>query len=340
MEKIVDLKQFVKKSGDRYYRNSQFKQALEKYLDAVKLGMSNSGIYFMIASLVKDENEEEAIKYLDKALELDNSSPCISNCNFRKGELLMNLKRYEDALKVFLIAEKEGMHYEWLYYGIMYCLLKKENEFSDMLALKYAKKIAAIDIPLGYYYQGYIYWSREKYDIALKLFLKAEQYGGSHCNLFTRMADIYERLGDYEKSLIYTNKALSLDSQHAMAHFEKGIVYNRQENFTKAINKFLLVEKLDPTIMYLYEWIADSYFWQGGLENFKMAFKYTCKAIKRTPNRKHLYWHKKICIICIICIFFSLTFRSIDFFINYIKKLLDLKQNTCKIFRFNKYCVN
>ena len=59
------------------------------------------------------------------------------------------------------------MHYEWLYYDIMYCLLKKENEFSDMLALKYAKKIAAIDIPLGYYYQGYIYWSREKYDIAL-----------------------------------------------------------------------------------------------------------------------------------------------------------------------------
>ncbi|WP_190318960.1 MULTISPECIES: tetratricopeptide repeat protein [unclassified Campylobacter] len=143
---------------------------------------------------------------------------------------------YEECIK--LCENKEKL--STLYYEMGYCLqMLNENEKAkkayenaikqDSLASE-SKNAKLIGVGIFHEING-------RWSLANKAYLKQLEIKISD-ELYDKIGLSYEILYDFENALIYYEKCLELNYQRALTHFNLARIYERKENFQKAVLHF------------------------------------------------------------------------------------------------------
>lgn len=121
-EKIDEL---VKK-GIALHDAQQYDEAIEVYKEALKLDEDSPLINYEIAySLVEKKQYKKSLKYLDKCLKKD--SPYILHAYSLKGSVLDEMKKPEQAIKVYKAAIKKFPESYLLHYNLGLTYFREEQ---------------------------------------------------------------------------------------------------------------------------------------------------------------------------------------------------------------------
>lgn len=224
------------------------------------------------ASCYREQDQiEEALKAIENAVEVCaelKDDAILSKIFMFKGEILLDIASYEEAIKTF----NEVLQLRSKYYlnkshasiaetynsiGSAYLAkgLYKEAMAWHMKAFELYKKYYAdenhIPIVVTYNKLGEAHLHEGKFDEALKYFTKFAEIwtrlgGADHQNVvqgYQKMADVYSRKGDLEKALEYLKKSFDIlgkKTQRMNKHLAKlyaniGIIYKRANQSDNAI---------------------------------------------------------------------------------------------------------
>ncbi|CAH1763771.1 7809_t:CDS:2 [Entrophospora sp. SA101] len=93
--------------GNEYYKQEKYKESCEKYLQALKINsnhlLSHSNLALVLTKL---GNYDEALKHSDKCIQLDSKW---AKGYYRKGNILFEQKKFEEAIKNYQLAESYGV---------------------------------------------------------------------------------------------------------------------------------------------------------------------------------------------------------------------------------------
>lgn len=194
--------------------------------------------------------EAEKNNDLGKALEICNkiieANPINLNLYLKKGAILTNLKKIEEANKEFThVIEKDNTNilaYELR--GLNYSVLKQyKNTINDL------SKVIELGKPQYKYYllRALAYRQIGDFDSVLKDALEAKKINNSDWVVFRILGDVYTRIGKYHEAIDSYSQLLILYSNYPE---KNGIIYNRGRlymeihDYDNAIADFLrIIEK-------------------------------------------------------------------------------------------------
>jgi len=142
----------INELGERKFQEGNYKEALEYFEKASKLGsdmaINNIGFYF----LEIENNFEEAEKYFNKAIEKENII-AINNL----GVLNINKNNYEEAKKYFLLAIDKKCSFAYNNLGGLYENVYQKYEEAEKLYQRCFEETEDTDclINLAYLYLNY-----------------------------------------------------------------------------------------------------------------------------------------------------------------------------------------
>ena len=176
---------------------AQIERSPDNYFGYVNLGVANA----------TDGNYEEAIKYLDRAMELN---PTDNKGLMNRGKVLEALGRYEDA-----IVDLKNV-------------------------IKYNPQRAT-----AYYNLGVIYDMRFRdYDKALNYYNYAIQLEPDYSNAYNNRGIVYAITGNYENAVEDFTSAINLDNRDAMAYYNRGYAYKFLGDTVRAEQDFEVAARL------------------------------------------------------------------------------------------------
>ena len=178
-------------------------------------------------------NSKKALELLDKAfLIFKEDSPKIANLYYEKGMCLYNREKYNEAISSFEKAIEFSHSTKKLllsdcYYHKGICFLKinkRDKGFKDFeKALKYNEKNGEI-----YFYKAYYFMDLEKYEEAIKYYLKAininnEIYSVKKDGNFN-IAYCYLQLENFEEAKKYLNICQRINDNKIKNYFQNGVL--------------------------------------------------------------------------------------------------------------------
>lgn len=124
----------------------------------------------------------------------------------------------------------------------------------------------------------------EEYDKALeelkkgigKSFIKY-----SEAKLFTMIGNTFEELDEYDSSIVYHKKALTLDSSYVEAWVNLGIVYRQTSDYDEAEKCYLKAESLNPDYPELHASLGALYIYK---DDAKKAIEHLERSIELDPQ--------------------------------------------------------
>lgn len=167
-------------------------------------------------------------------------------------------ERYEDsvAFHLALIEESPYSHLAWFNLGHAYSGQRKLNE-----ALEAYGYVIAIEenFEEAYVCSGDVKFLQGDYNGALVFYLEAVKLTKPHKELYFKIAEAHEKLGELAKSRTYWRKAISVDPYFDEAFYRIGETYRQEDKWPKAISSFERAVKLNKeNIEYLIA-LADAY---------------------------------------------------------------------------------
>ena len=166
----------INELGERKFQEGNYKEALEYFEKASKLGsdmaINNIGFYF----LEIENNFEEAEKYFNKAIEKGNMI-AINNL----GVLNINKNNYEEAKKYFLLAIDKKCSFAYNNLGGLYENVYQKYEEAEKLYQRCFEETEDTDclINLAYLYLNY-YKNKNKAIKCLKLAISKRNKEAEH----------------------------------------------------------------------------------------------------------------------------------------------------------------
>lgn len=217
----------------------KYNEALGYFLESEKLGCKFYRLFDTLANIYNSKNNyKKTIKYANKSIK---QSPKSYYSYYSKGWAFYQLEQYDKAQKCLLKAETSGCRYCDMFAKLAYIYSKNKD---NRTALIYANKALLIDSKDGFanYRKGWTLYSLDRYDDASEYLLKAEEYDYISPDLFSKIAYIYAKNGDYNLAMRYADKVLLLDSKNAYSNYLKGGLLFYSENHSEAL-KYLLKAK-------------------------------------------------------------------------------------------------
>jgi len=235
-----------------------------------------------IALLEYKKKYEDVIELCSRrAMKLTDQQPALlAEIHEIIGRNLRNLNRFDDALNSFLYAQNTLQSKSpSLYYEIGLIHFIKRDYPAARRAMETAIKrgydTASLRIHLGkVYYQmgmltraedcfkrvlrvypregslyfllGIVYKSNIEYQLAIEAFQNAIKYGSDQKEEHLGLAEIYTRLGYWNKAIQEYKQILEFESDNFIAHYFLGWIYEIQGLEDKAIQEYLLANKIDP----------------------------------------------------------------------------------------------
>lgn len=169
--------------------------------------------YYLGVDSLRNENFEQAKKYMEKALALSDQNPWIM---VKLGYVYQQLKQHEKAVDYLnkFLQQKDDNEYLWvrlrlaLNYDLARQYRKSEREYKRILEKRPDDNVALNN--LAWMYLNARDEELHKLDEALDLAMRAVNLQPSSANLDT-LAEAYYQKGEYEKALRAIEKALDKD---------------------------------------------------------------------------------------------------------------------------------
>lgn len=277
--------------GMCFYRQEKDLMALDKFLQAEIEGFESADMFSYIAYIyyAEKEDSEKAKYYIEKSINLDKEY----GYPYRLMALLYDDEGdYENALKYNLLAEKYEYDMNPPMMRHISELYTKIGSRNQLKALEYATKAIKLEPKASYnwYFKGWVYYSDNDYENAIKFFKKAEDKGASDTEFYFEFSYAYGELGEHEKAVEYANKYIFLDKESYSGYYRKGYAYLLMDNYDKALESFLLAEKRDAKCADMYCRMAYIYADKKG--QYDVALAYTDKAIKLNKYEPDAYYIK------------------------------------------------
>ena len=247
------------------YRNAEkYKEALEAYLKAQQLGDKVAWINAEIGMCYKELGKyEEALKYyliIINSGELDNDIYKKTWVLLEIGNIYKNTNKFEEAVECFRIVEKIVVGDYQFYLDHAYCLIFM-NHYTEAIA---------------------------KIEKALEL----------HEDIYpiSQLAFCYRNLGEYEKSLRYYLKAVSLGREDAWINLEIGLCYKELLDFEKSLAHYLKAyeDEIYKYNTFLLLEIARIY---NIFDNYTEAFKFLVRVSEMSKKSKDVCIEMGKCLI-------------------------------------------
>lgn len=191
---------------------------------------------------------EQAIEFFEKAILARPWDP-ILQCNF--GNLLLNLKRYEEAIKAYNLA------------------IEKRSDFAD-----------------AHYNKGVALDAIKKYEQALNSYSSAIELNGKKPEYFLCRANAYQMLGRYEQSILDYQEVLNLRPNDYLALLNVGLACYKSKKLERSLEFFNLAEKLEQKDSRLFYYKGNTL---RETARAKEAIKYYLRAIELSPEVAKCY---------------------------------------------------
>ncbi len=264
--------------------------AIKKFQEAERLGYKSSRLYCHIAYLCNTDESDVAMKALNKAMSDIENDYYESDVYYLKGWFLWQNNKLDEALEYLFKAEKLGQEHYYIYQAIICSLWKQKNFFKlNAFTSKAIKKFP--NEPLFYEYKAFCYDAQEKYEEALKYYLKAEELGETR--VYDSISDIYLSMGNNEKALEYLNKALLTEKYFYTYSHKADFYYYTTCNYEKALKYYLktiecFADKVPEDYAYIYSNIS----WIYGRTDKDKAIQYAKKGYELAPKNNWCVYRK------------------------------------------------
>lgn len=259
------------------YKTGYYNMAYSKYqLDDLKNALADVQKVIDIDSMYCDawylkglvynqnRNYEKSLPAFIKAVECNSSDPVYI---FEAGYASYKLGNYNEALGFFLDAEEKNYDDAdiYSYLGNCYDLL---DEYEKAIE-NHTKYIAGYaDDYLGYYNRGLAFYNAEKYQEAIKDFYLALEMDSTDSDIFYKLGQTNDKMGNSVQAFTNLNKAIQLDSDNAGYYDARAKAYANAGEFGRAIEDSKISLVLYPDDCKIYMLMSE---WYGKLSNVKLA---------------------------------------------------------------------
>lgn len=280
-------------SAKTFMRNKAWESDITLFATDVKTSINSGRCNVIAGSIIvkeaRDEKDtalkrsefEKASIYLKRGLEIYDGNIEGWNC---LGEVSIYLSKYDEAEVAMKKAlELDSSNYTALN-NLLYVAIYYQNSALDEKALSIfdflnAKKPSAV-----YCYNiAELFKKSGEIDTAITILDKAIELDPAYYDAYNRAAEYYATLkNDYEKSLLYLNKAYKLNSSYTTTLENLGNVYAMIKDYKESLLYYEKAIKIDSTKASVYKNISNIYVSMG--DNAK-AKEYLNKAAKYSKNK-------------------------------------------------------
>ena len=274
----------LKKDGEYYFYRGIYNQmrdslklAMIDYNESSSLGFKHQGLYRNYSILLfKAEKFEDALIYVDKAIELDSN---VSENFNTKGEIYFLLNEPEMSIESFNNAVKKGYRKKSEFLKVFeenqklnkHCIigdvLFKQEKYKNAIRAYSSAISEEKDSSNHYLNRGYCYFKTEDYKNAEIDYLKALELPGATIDLlFNNLSLLYYRQSNYEKSIVYSNKRIELNSNNYEAYVDRGLSYKGLNKYKDAEKDFSKSIEINPKFFRSYRNRARLYLETGKYE--------------------------------------------------------------------------
>jgi len=249
-------------SLDPAFRDNDLSTDDDKPIDDMLI---NPKLVLRHAIALMDGHEEEALKSINKALEID---PNFATAWYKKGEILIRLKRSDEALE---------------------CFNKVINmDTSPSIKANSLIMLGKIDEALSYVYlmnPSDPYVSEIVELLGTKIESKPE-----NAAIWNKFGSAFYKVGKYNEALNAYNRSLEINSICSSTWFNRGVVLSKLGNNKEALQSYEEAIRLNPLQ-------ANAWYNKGAvlvtLGNYTEAIKCFDEAIRLKPQYSGA-WNKKV----------------------------------------------
>lgn len=273
-----------------YEEKKDYYSAIDYYKKSLKNNPKDEDILLGLSFCYSKIKELKlADKYADEAIKVNEGS---AYSYYRKGNILLEVERYEDAAEAFLKSVElapDDLDYNQ---SLSYCYSQLGN---IELSLAYANRAILIDSNSAYSYfrKAWAYEKMNKYSEAIAFYEKCIECDNSFVDAYANISYCYSKMNNIKKSILYANKALMVNKDYAYCHYRKAWGLHSLGKYDEAISDYIEAIDLDPSDVYYYLGITGVFL--DKKENFS-ALEFANKAIMLDRNCGNAYYLKSVAL--------------------------------------------
>ena len=277
-------------TAEIYEAKKDYYSALDFYKKALRFDRYDDEILLNISYCYsKTEDFKLADKYADMAIALNDNS---AYSYYRKGNVMISVGRFDAAVEAFKQAVKLDPEDVDYYHSLSYAY-SKTGELE--LSLEYANRAILLDKTSSYSYfrKAWAFQEMEKYGEAITSYEKCIEYESTFVDAYANISFCYSKLKDFNKSILYANKAIMVNKDYAYSHYRKAWALHNLGKFDEALDDYLEAIELDPTDIYNYLGITGVFL--DKKENLS-ALEFANKAIMLDRQCGNAYYYKSVAL--------------------------------------------
>ncbi|UCC41035.1 MAG: tetratricopeptide repeat protein [Candidatus Aminicenantes bacterium] len=293
----IYLKDVAKKSPDNievqsllasiYNKQRNYQSAISAYKKIIELDPNRDDAHFGVGAVYfKMRRFKEAISPLEKSIQLnlDNIEAYFYIGN--SYEELRDFAKAADAYEKFLELNPEDTLQAHFQLGL--CLMELERHEDAIKAFEEAAKENPQDLKINYKL-AQAYERAGQYENADKLYQMLAELSPEEASTYYRtILMMYDKAGITDKAIEAAKKILELNPQDADAAYNLGYMYSKQNKYNEAIDSFRKALEIRPNFEYAYANIGNSYY---QMKNYTKSIEAYKKFAELAPDSPEAwYW--------------------------------------------------
>ena len=274
--------------GKIYMNLNEFEKSLNSFLKSHKLGETGIEILYGIARAYKELYKfDEALKYYNKALEMDPSAKSY----YLYAKCLYSMGKKEYAIEIYNKAIQINPNYLEAYFNKGVCL--SNLNFKEEAINMYNKTIELNPNFVDAYFQrGYCYYNLKQYQKAMIEMNKVLQLDPNYYQAYYEKGFCFQKMKRYEEAIIEISKSIQQNMYFEKAYFQRGYCLELIKDYNSAIKDYKKVIELNKNSYMGYFRLGLCYLYKKDLNDALNMFN---ESIKLNRANYDAYYYKGMC---------------------------------------------